>query len=204
MSRMDSVTSKVEHQIIALEKGSIFFPDDFVDLGTSDAVRQALTRLCKEGLIIRVAQGIYCYPEVEEKLGLGILLPSFEQIAEAMAKRDYARIVPTGTYALNVLGLSTQVPMNYVYLTDGSKRHVEISNGRGITFKNTAPKNLAFKSRLAMLITFALKSLKKENVEDWQIRRIGELLQNEPKESVMADFKLMPVWIRNIIKQAYE
>ena len=204
MSYMDSVTSKIEHQILSLEKGSIFFPDDFVDLGTPDAIRQTLTRLCKEGLIIRVAQGIYCYPEVEEKLGLGILQPSFEQIAEAMAKRDHARIVPTGAYALNVLGLSTQVPMNYVYLTDGSKRHVEISNGRGITFKNTAPKNLAFQSRLAMLITFALKSLKKENVEDWQIKRIRELLQNEPKESVMADFKLMPVWIRNIIKQAYE
>ena len=94
--------------------------------------------------------------------------------------------------------------MNYVYLTDGSKRHVEISNGRGITFKNTAPKNLAFQSRLAMLITFALKSLKKENVKEWQIIKIKELLQNEPKESVMADFKLIPVWIRNIIKQAYE
>ena len=55
-----------------------------------------------------------------------------------------------------------------------------------------------------MLITFALKSLKKENVENCQIKRIGELLQNEQKESVMADLKLMPVWIRNIIKQAYE
>ena len=149
---MDSVTSKIEQQILNLERGSIFFPDDFVDLGTPEAIRQSLTRLCKEGTIIRIAQGIYCYPEIEEKLGLGILQPSFEQIAEAMAKRDHARIVPTGAYALNVLGLSTQVPMNYVYLTDGSKRHVEISNGRGITFKNTAPKNLAFQSRLAMLI----------------------------------------------------
>ena len=63
---MDSVTSKIEQQILSLEKGSIFFPDDFIDFGTSDAVRQTLTRLCKEGLIIRVAQGIYCYPEVEE------------------------------------------------------------------------------------------------------------------------------------------
>lgn len=201
---MNSTTSEIKQKIISSEKGSIFFPDDFADLGSPVAIRQTLTRLCKEGLIIRVAQGIYCYPEIEEKLGLGVLQPSFEQIAESMAKRDHARIVPTGAYALNALGLSTQVPMNYVYLTDGSKRHVEISNGRGITFKNTAPKNLAFQSRLAMLITFALKSLKKENVEDWQIKRIGELLQNEPKESVMADFKLMPVWIRNIIKQAYE
>ena len=201
---MDSVTSKIEKQILNMERGSIFFPDDFVNQGTPEAIRQSLTRLCKKNTIIRVTQGIYCYPHIEEKLGLGILYPSFEQIAEAMAKRDHARIVPTGAYALNVLGLSTQVPMNYVYLTDGSKRHVEISNGRGITFKNTAPRNLAFQSRLAMLITFALKSLKKENIEDWQIKRIRDLLQNEPKESVMTDFKLMPVWIRNIIKQAYE
>ena len=118
---MDSVTSKIEQQILKLDRGSIFFPDDFVDLGTSEAIRQSLTRLCKEGTIIRIAQGIYCYPEIEEKLGLGILQPSFEQIAEAMAKRDHARIVPTGAYALNVLGLSTQIPMNYVYLTDGGK-----------------------------------------------------------------------------------
>lgn len=201
---MDSVISKIKQYILSLKRGSIFFPDEFDDLGTPDAIRQSLTRLCKDGLIIRVAQGIYCYPEIEQKLGLGILQPSYEQIAQAMAKRDHARIVPTGAYALNVLGLSTQVPMNYVYLTDGSQRHVKIANGRGITFKNVAPRNLAFKSRLAMLITFALKSLKKENIEDWQIKKIGILLRNEPKESVLADLKLMPLWIRNIIKQAYE
>lgn len=201
---MDSVISKIKQYILSLKRGSIFFPDEFDDLGTPDAIRQSLTRLCKDGLIIRVAQGIYCYPEIEQKLGLGILQPSYEQIAQAMAKRDHARIVPTGAYALNVLGLSTQVPMNYVYLTDGSQRHVKIANGRGITFKNVAPRNLAFKSRLVMLITFALKSLKKENIEDWQIKKIGILLKNEPKESVLADLKLMPLWIRNIIRQAYE
>ena len=68
--------SKIERQIMSWDKGSIFFPNDFVDFGTPEAVRQTLTRLCQEGLIIRVAQGIYCYPEVEEKLGLGILHPS--------------------------------------------------------------------------------------------------------------------------------
>lgn len=201
---MISVTSKIEQQITALERGSIFFPDDFSEFGTPEAIRQILTRLCKNGKIIRVAQGIYCYPVIEEKLGLGIIFPSFEQIAESIAKRDHARIVPTGAYALNVLGLSTQVPMNYVYLTDGFARSINVANGRKIMFTKTNPKNLAFQSRLAMLITFALKSLKKENIEEWHIQRIKELLQNEPKETVMADFKLMPVWIRNIIKQAYE
>lgn len=201
---MATVASKIKQQIMKLGKGSIFFPDDFIGLGSPDAIRQSLTRLHKEGKIIRVAQGIYCYPEIEEKLGLGIIYPSSEQIAEAIARRDQATIVPSGAYALNVLGLSTQVPMNYVFLTDGSERYIPLSNGSGITFKNRVPKNISFQNRLAMLITSALRSLKKENVEEWHVKRIGELLKNEPKESVIADFKQMPVWIRNIIKRAYE
>ncbi|HPW65628.1 MAG TPA: DUF6088 family protein [Salinivirgaceae bacterium] len=201
---MDSITSKIEQRIKSLKRGTIFFPDDFIDLGSADAVRQTLTRLHNEGMIIRVAQGVYCYPEIEDKLGLGVLYPSFEQIAVAVAKRDHARIVPTGAYALNLLGLSTQVPLNYVFLTDGSERNISISNGRKIVFKNTTPKNLAFQNRLAMLITFALKSLKKENVEDRHIERIYELLQNEPKEAIMPDLRLMPAWIRKIVKNAYK
>lgn len=201
---MAGTASKIEQTIKQLGRGSIFFPDDFVGLGSSDAIRQSLSRLHKEGKIIRVAQGIYCYPEIEEKLGLGIIYPSSEQIAEAIARRDQATIVPSGVYALNVLGLSTQVPMNYVFITDGSERYIPLYNGSGITFKNRVPKNMSFQNRLAMLITSALRSLKKANVEEWHVRRIGELLKNEPKESVMADFKLMPVWIRNIIKRAYE
>ena len=73
-------------------------------MGTSDTIRQTLQRLTKNGVIIRVAQGVYCYPEIEEKLGLGIIYPSYDQIAEALASRDHARIVPTCEYALNALG----------------------------------------------------------------------------------------------------
>ncbi|NDV64831.1 MULTISPECIES: DUF6088 family protein [unclassified Bacteroides] len=201
---MDNVASKIEKRIESLGKGSIFFPDDFIDLGSSDAIRQTLVRLCKEEKIVRIAQGIYCYPKVDEELGLGILMPSLDDVANALAKRDKARIVPTGIYALNVLGLSTQVPMNYVYLTDGSARHLEMYNGRKITFKRTTPKNLAFTSKLAMLITFALKALGKENLEEENIKKIHELLKHEPKESLIKDLPLMPVWIRNLITSTYE
>ncbi len=201
---MNSIASKIEQQINRLRKGQIFFSDDFTSKGSSDVVRQTLTRLCKDQKIIRLAQGIYCKPNVETKLGLGVILPSFEEIAGAMAKRDKARIVPTGIHALNVLGLSTQVPMNYVYFTDGFSRHVQMANGRGITFKQIAPRNFAFKNHTAMLITFALRSLKQENVEAEHIQRIHELLQNEPKETIINDLPLMPEWIRKIVLSAYE
>ena len=94
--------------------------------------------------------------------------------------------------------------MNCVYLTDGTPRKVEISGGRGIVFKKTTPKNLAFKNRLAMLVTSALKSVKRENVTTEQIGKIEQLLKKEDKEAVMADLPLMPIWIRKIVTKAYE
>jgi len=201
---MDSAAQKIENSIENSGRGKIFFADDFVNMGSAENIRQALGRFTKNEKIVRVANGIYCYPEVDDKLGLGVLLPSFDQIANAIAERSHARIIPTGDYALNVLGLSTQVPMNCVYLTDGTPRKVEISGGRGIVFKKTTPKNLAFKNRLAMLVTSALKSIKQENVTPEQIEHIEQLLRKEDKDSVLADLALMPIWIRKIVTKAYE
>ncbi len=199
-----STDYKILSNISKRGRGTIFFPSDFATIGEAKTIHKALERLTNNGKILRLAYGIYCYPKIEKALGLGVLYPSFEEIAQSIAKRDKARIVPTGEYALNKLGLSTQVPMNIVYLTDGSPRKIVISNGRGIQFKHTAPKNLAFKNELAMLITFALKELKPERMTEEHFRRIKELLKNEPKEKITADFKLIPAWIRTIITKAYE
>jgi hypothetical protein len=201
---MDSVTQNIGYSIENFGRGKIFFADDFVSMGSAENIRQALGRFTKNEKIVRVANGIYCYPEVDDKLGLGVLMPSFDQIANAIAERSHARIVPTGDYALNVLGLSAQVPMNCVYLTDGSPRRIEISGGRGIIFKKTAPKNLAFKNRLAMLITSALKSIGRDNVTTEQIAQIEQLLKKENKDAVLADLALMPIWIRKIVTKTYE
>ncbi len=200
---MVSVYKKIVSRIESSGRGRIFFTDEFLGMGTDDAIRQTLKRLIESGMILRVAQGIYCYPEIDEKLGLGVIFPSYEKIAEAMAGRSQARIVPAGDYALNVLGLSTQVPLNYVFLTDGPTRHLQVSNGKGITFKRSSPRNLAFTNRLAMLLTSALKSLKKENLNDEHIRHISNLLRQEDKDAVMHDLPLMPAWIRNIVINAY-
>ena len=201
---MNSAAQKIETSIENLGRGNIFFADDFVNMGSAENIRQTLLRCVRSDKIIRVAKGIYCYPHIDDKLGLGILYPSYDQIANAIAEKAHARIIPTGDYALNVLGLSTQVPMNFVYLTDGSPRKVDIADGKGIIFKKTAPKNLAFKNRLAMLITSALKAIKRENVTSEQIEHIEQLLKKEDKNSVLADLALMPVWIRKIVTKAYE
>ena len=95
-------------------------------------------RLCKDGDIIRVAQGIYFYPKIDTKCGSGVVPPSIEDIANGIAKRDKVRIVPTGAYVLNVLGLSKQVPANVVFFTDGSSCKVSVGEGNVILFKHTS------------------------------------------------------------------
>lgn len=201
---MQSIEDKILAKVRKHRRGNVFFPADFADYGEAKSVAKALERMVRSGQLLRLAQGIYYYPKIDKELGLGVLYPSLETIAQSIASRDKAKIVPTGVYALNKLGLSTQVPMNIVYLTDGSPRKIKVGNGRGILFKKTAPKNLAFQSELAMLITFALKELKQENVTPEHFDKIKSLLQNESKERIMADAILMPAWIRSIIMKSYE
>ena len=191
---MASIEENILTAIKSKGRGSIFFPSDFTSYGEVKAVGKSLERLTAKGDIIRLARGIYTYPEVDTVLGLGVLMPSIEQIAETIARRDKARIVPTGIYALNRLGISTQVPMNIVYLTDG----------RSIQFKYTTPKNLSFTNPLAMLVTFALKEIGKDNVTDDIAKQIKNVLQKEEREKVLADEALMPAWIRTFTRQAYE
>ena len=201
---MASIEDNILTAIQAKGRGSIFFPCDFTSYGEVKAVGKSLERLTAKGDIVRLARGIYSYPEIDTVLGLGVLTPSIEQIAETIARRDKARIVPTGIYAMNRLGLSTQVPMNVVYLTDGAPRKVSLGNGRSIQFKYTTPRNLAFTNPLAMLVTFALKEIGKDNVTEDIIKRIKSVLQKERKENILADEALMPAWIRNITRKAYE
>ena len=201
---MASIEDNILTAIQAKGRGSIFFPSDFTSYGEVKAVGKSLERLTAKGDIVRLARGIYSYPEIDTVLGLGVLMPSIEQIAETIARRDKARIVPTGIYAMNKLGLSTQVPMNVVYLTDGAPRKVSLGNGRSIQFKYTTPRNLAFTNPLAMLVTFALKEVGKDTVTDDIVKRIKSVLQKERKENILADEALMPAWIRNITRKAYE
>ena len=108
------------------------------------------------------------------------------------------------TYDPTMLGLSTQVPMNVVYLTDGSNRKVNVKNGRGILFRHVSPKTLAFNDKLAMLITTALRDLGSNNVTDEHRKQLKAVLEQHPVSFSIHDMKLMPLWIRNLITELYE
>ena len=113
--------NKVSTEIARMTPGMVFFPSDLAKVGTKTShVLKVLERETKAGTILRLAQGVYYYPKADDKYGLGIIYPSYEEVAERIAERDKVIIVPTGAYALNKLGFSTQVPMNLVYMTDGT------------------------------------------------------------------------------------
>ena len=192
-----SVKTRIENKIKSIKRGSILFPSNFDDIGNVEVVKKSLLRLENKKFLVRLAHGIYLYPK-QDKL-LGILYPTIEEIALAIAERDKARIIPTGTTALNKLGLSTQIPMNIVFLTDGAPRSILVGK-RIIKLKRTSPKNLAVKGEITSLIIQALKEIGKDNVTAGQLEKIKIHLEKEKQEIIEHDAKLAPVWISKIMK----
>lgn len=196
---MQSIENKVLEKILKTKKGTLLFPDDFHVLGSSEAIRLALHRLEKEQIIKRVSQGIYVRPRISQYIGE--VLPSAEEVAKGIAKRDRIRIVPTGVYALNALGLSTQVPMKLVFLTDGAARLIKIGK-RTIKFKKTTPKNLLAKGEISSLVIQALREIGNNKLIEEEEKKIIELLKKENPKDLLQDIKLAPVWIQKIMKKA--
>lgn len=178
-------------------KGEVFFISDFTELGTYEAVRKSLQRLTIEDKIKRIAKGIYFLPKKHERLG--ILFPHAEEIAKAIAKRDKARIIPAGSTALNILGLSTQIPLKAIFLTDGSARQIVIGN-QTIQFKKTNPKNLSIEHRLTNLLIQALKAIGEKNVTEEQIDKIRNIISKSDEQDLIYHYlKRAPVWMQKVI-----
>lgn len=178
-------------------KGSIFFADDFIDFSTSKNINKALERLHDSGKIARVAMGIYVRPKVDKIIGA--VLPTVEEIVKAIAKRDKARLIPTGAQALYQLGLSNQVPVNVVYYTDASARKIKIGK-RTITFKKATAKTLSLKGKISMLAIQALKTIGQKAVKAEEVDFIKEKLKMEDKQLLQHDLNLAPAWIRELLQ----
>ena len=198
---MQSVEKQIERSIKSKPTGSLILPDDYLSFGSSDAVRKALDRLQDKKVLVRVAQGIYVRPKISKLIGP--LVPSAEEVAEAIAKRDKIRTVPTGSYALNALGLSTQVPMNIVLFTDGSPREIKVGK-RKIKFKKTTPKNLMAKGKISRLVIQVLKEIGNGRVNETEEKKILGLLKKEDVKDLKYDIALAPVWIQKIMKKALQ
>lgn len=196
---MQSTEKLIKDSILETKRGVLLFPEDFGKYGSSEAVRLALHRLERQEVIARVAQGIYARPIISKYVGE--VLPSAEIVAKGIAKRDRIRIVPTGVYALNALGLSTQIPMKLVFLTDGAQREIKIGK-QSIKFKKTTPKNLLAKGEISSLVLQALREIGISKITLEEEQKIMELLKKEKPDNLEHDIQLAPVWIKKIMQKA--
>lgn len=186
----------LRQRIETMPEDSILFRSDFPEYH-SEFVGGTLSELATEGVLTKIAQGIYVKPRNSR---FGVVLPTVDKVVQAIATRDNAEVLPSGMTALNILGLSTQVPMNYTYLTTGSERIVKLAN-RQVILKRGVPKNFCYETRLIALLVQALRALKQENVNSEEMQTIRSLLSKEPdKDSLMRDVDLMPAWMKRIVK----
>jgi hypothetical protein len=150
----------------------------------------------RDHILKRLAHGIYLYPKIDPVLGS--LYPSTEQIAKSIARRDHARIIPTGPAALYKMRLTTQVPMNVTYLTDGAPRKIKIGKQR-ITFNPTTTKKLATKGKISTLVIQVLSGLGQKNVDSQVLDRLKLVLKDKDNRNIEHDVKLAPAWITVIL-----
>ena len=190
---MSEITKRIEN----MYEGQILFISDFSDLnGNEKVVSRALSAEEKKGNIVRLAKGMYLRPKITR---FGIVYPSVDEMVKAIAHRDKSKVQPCGMTALNMLGLSTQVPIKYTYLTLGSSRKLKLGD-RLIELKRSVPKNFVFKTTLGALLMQALKSLGEKNISRQEIVQIRKLIDNEKRmEHFKLDILLMPIWMRKLI-----
>lgn len=178
-------------------ENSIFFLSDFNDEGAIESVRKIFLQARLSGLLTHLTHGIYVKPK---KSRFGIVPPPLELIAHEIAERDHVKIIPSGYTAVNLLGLSTQVPMSLSYLTTGSTREVKVGS-RFIKFKHAAPKNFAAEGVTIPLIIQALKEIGKENIGSTEITTLKAYLnQAQDRDHIPKDLLLAPQWIQKIVK----
>jgi hypothetical protein len=199
---MQSIDDKLVSMVYGRGRGLVFTPKLFSSLGDPRVVGTVLTRLCRKGTIRRLARGLYDYPRKHHQLGL--LSPSIDDVANALKGRDATRLQPSGAYAANLLGLSNQVPMKVVFLTDGPSKQVQLGK-QEIVLKRTTPRNMATADRISGLVIQALRHIGQKYVDASVLHALRKRLSDDDKKQLIKDLQYAPAWIaeimRNISKQ---
>ena len=195
---MQSIDSKILSRIYGRGKGCVVTPGDFMDLGSRQAVDLVLHRLAKKGTLRRLSRGLYDYPRTDPDLGL--LSPTTDAIVKALKGRDKILLQPSGGYAANLLGLSDQVPMKIVFLTDGPARRVQLGK-QVIMLRHTTPRAMATAGRISGLVIQALRHIGQGHVDDAVVARLQKRLSADDRKQLLQDIRYAPAWIAAILRR---
>lgn len=192
----------ISNKISKMPYGTVFVVSDFSDVSTYDNTRKILIRLEDKGEIRRILPGIYDKPAFSKILN-EYALPDPNGVAEAIARKNNWTIAPSGNTALNVLGLSTQVPAKWEYISNGQSGKYQIGNIE-IEFRHRANKNLANMSHKTALVVQSVKMIGKGNLTPDMAAKIAGKLSSSEAEQVLSEAKPVTRWIFEDIKEICE
>ena len=196
------IKSAIRARIESLPEDAVFSATDFADIASSDNIRQAFRELYTEGAIDRAARGVYYKPRYLAILDQTVP-PSVEKVAEAVARARGWTIVPSGDHALNMLGLDTQVPAVYAYISTGPYANLHVGPFK-VSFKHSASKNLVGMSKITLLVIQALKALGREGVDDKVIDHLSQRLDDSEKSALLEETQHSTAWIRQVVRMIAE
>lgn len=191
--------NEIKRRILTYESGTVFVAADFADITDKKTASVGLSRLESEGVIRRILRGVYDKPAYNRFLG-EFVAPIPDKVAHAIARNFGWTIVPCGDTALNLLGLSTQVPAVWVYVSDGTYKEYSYDNTT-IQFKRTTNKEVSKLSYKTALVIQALKALGKDNIDEMVISRLQKILTAEEKKAMVSEAKAVTSWIYEYLKQ---
>lgn len=194
---MTSVYDKILNKIKRQPKGSVFITKDFLDIADRVNIDKALSTLVKNGILRHLARGIYDYPNQDPTLG--VLPPDLSQAIDAIKRQSGNTLQIDGAKAANILGLSTQVPAQIVYLTNGHSRNIKIGNWV-IRLKHASPKILAGAGQIAGHVMQALRYIGKNSINDQIINKISRSLSSKDKKQLKLLVPYAPGWAYNILQ----
>lgn len=197
-SHATSIDAQVTQRLAQKGAGAVFTPADFLDLGSRNAVDLALSRRARAGTIRKLARGLYDTPRIDASLGS--LAPSTDDVANALRDRDGARLQAAGAHAAHLLGLTDQVPVRAVFLTDGRSRTVRLGR-RQIVLKHTTPKQMATAGRMSGTVIQALRWLGQRHVTPDTIAALRRRLSDADRQQLLQDIRYAPAWIAHVMRR---
>ncbi|HGH8026598.1 TPA: DUF6088 family protein [Streptococcus agalactiae] len=199
---MSSYMEIISDKIDSFDSHKVFFANDFLGIASNATVRQILKRLADERKIQRVIDGFYYNPKYSELIGEYEAV-SIHELALAIARKYNWNIAPYNSTALNLLGLSTQVPTHYKYISSGRYKEYKIGNTI-LEFKKVNTGEIANMSLKTATVIQAIKSLGKENITSEVIQKIRENLSEKERIDLMNESKSVPAWVYEVIREICE
>lgn len=196
---MATINEQILERIKNMDDEAVFVSSDFTDIADINTVRQILSRQEQAGEIQRVIRGIYYCPQYSDLLG-EYEAPSPHHAAMAIARKFGWTIAPSGNTALNQLGLSTQVPAKWSYISDGPYKRFEFGRVE-LEYRHRSNRDISGLSYKTALVIQAIRALGKENISSTEIEKISACLSEKEKEKLLTEEKQSTAWIYKYMKE---